>query len=144
MLQHDGSKKPMSNSVNTKVSPLCSLCNQHLEVVLHLFCNCIKTQDLRNSSVNASGEKLVSPLFSPTTVFLNEPNIPGNEDVLFNHILLLFKKFIYDNKNYQARIHILSITNYIKEAEKLEQKIAYRKGKLEFHFQKKNPIKHLF
>ena len=33
--------------------------------------------------------------------------------------------------------------NYVKEVEKIEQKIAHWKGKLEFHFKKWNPIKHL-
>ena len=34
--------------------------------------------------------------------------------------------------------------NYVKEVEKVEQKIAHRKGKLQFHLKKWNPIKHIF
>ena len=64
--------------------------------------------------------------------------------MIMNHILLLFKRFIYDNKNHPARIHFLSFMNYVKEFEKIEQKVAHRKGKLEFHFKKLNPIKHIF
>ena len=53
------------------------------------------------------------------------------------------KKFIYDKKNHPARIHFISFMNYVKEVEKIEQNVAHRKGKLEFHFQNRNPIKHL-
>ena len=126
------------------VSPLCSLCNQHPEDILRLFCNCAKTQDLWNSFANASGENLDLPQLDPTIVFLGESNIQGNDNVLLNHILPLFKKSIYDKKNHPARIHFLSFMNYVKEVERIEQKIAHRKGKLEFHFKKWNPIKHIF
>ena len=74
-------------------------------------------------------------------VFLCESNIQGNDNVLLSHILLLFKKFIFDKKNHPARIHFLSFMNYIKEVEKIEQKIAHRKGKLQFHFKKMEPNK---
>ena len=74
------------------VSPLCSLCNQHSEDALHLFCNCAKTQDLWNPFAGALGENLDLPQLSPTIVFLGESNIQGNDNVLLNHILLLFLK----------------------------------------------------
>ena len=80
------------------VNPLCSLCNQHPEDILHLLCNCAKTQDLWNSFANALGENLDLPQLNPTIAFLGESNTQGNDNVLLNHILLLFKKFIYDKK----------------------------------------------
>ena len=107
------------------VSPLCSLCNQYPEDILHLFCKCAKTQDLWNSLANVFGENLDSPQLNPTIVFLGESNVQDNDNVLLNHILLLFKKFIYDKKNHPARIHYLSFTNYVKEVEKIEQNIAH-------------------
>ena len=71
---------------------------------------------------------LILPQLNPIIIFLFESNIQGNDNVLLNHILLLSKKFIYDKKNHPARIHFLSIMNYVKEVEKMEQKIAHRKG----------------
>ena len=121
---------------NLYVSPLCSLCNQHPEDMLHLFCNCAKTKDLWNSFADALGENLDLPQLNPTIVFLGESNIQGNDNVLLNHILLRFKKFIYDKKNHLVRIYFLSLMNYVKEVEKIEQKIAHQKGNLEFHFKK--------
>ena len=125
------------------VSPLCSLCDQHPEDILHLFCKCAKPQDLWNSLASVLVENLDLPQLNPTIVFLGESNVQDNDNVLLNHILLLFKKFIYDKKNHPGRIHFLSFMNYVKEVEKIEQNIAHRKGKLEFHFKKWNPIKHL-
>ena len=97
-----------------------------------------------NSFANALGENLDLPQFSPTVVFLGLSNIQGNDNVLLNYVLLRFRKFICDKKNHPARIHFLSFMNYVKEVEKIEQKIARPKGKLEFHFKKWNPIKHIF
>ena len=97
------------------VSPLCFLCNQD---VPHCTCNCVKQQDLWNSFASALGENLNMPQLNPTTVFLGKSNIQGNDNFQLNHILFLLKKFIYDKKNHQPRIHFLSFMNYVKEVEK--------------------------
>ena len=107
------------------VSPLRSLCNQHPKDTPHLFGNCAKTQDLWNSFASALGENLDLPQVNPTFVLIGESNIQGNDNVLLNHIFLLFKKFIFDKKNHPARIHFLSFMNYVKEVEKIEQKITH-------------------
>ena len=114
------------------MSPLCSLCNQHPEDILHLSCNCAKAQDLWNSFANALGENLDLPQLNPTIVFLGISNIQGNDNVLLNHILLLFKKFIYDKKNHPARIHFLSFMNYVKKLKKLNKKLHTEKVSLNF------------
>ena len=85
-----------------------------------------------NSFANALGENLDLPQLNPTIVFFGESNIQGNDNVLLNHILLLFKKFIYDKKNHPARIHFLSFMNYVKEVEKIEKKLHTEKVSLNF------------
>ena len=125
------------------MSPLCSCVISILRTYYTFFVTVQKTQDLWNSFANALGKNLDLPQLNPTIVFLGESNIQGNDNVLLNHILLLFKKFIQDKKNHPARFHFLSFMNYVKEVEKIEQRIAHRKGKLEFHLKKWNPIKHI-
>ena len=50
---------------------------------------------------------------------------------------------MYDNKNHLLKSHIIALMNYLKSNEKIEQRIAYDKDKLETHFRKWNPIEHL-
>ena len=59
---------------------------------------------------------------------------------MINHILLLFKRFIFDNRSDRQKIHILALLNYFKTVKKVEQKIEYQKDKLKLHFEKWDPI----
>ena len=58
-----------------------------------------------------------------------------------NHIILLFKKFLYANKGSPAKLNSVSLKHYIKTFERIEQKIAYKKDKLKLHFKKWDCIK---
>ena len=57
-------------------------------------------------------------------------------NILCNHIILLFKKFLYANKGSPAKLNSVSLKHYIKRFERIEQKIAYKKDKLKLHFEK--------
>ena len=57
-------------------------------------------------------------------------------DLIINHIVLIFKKFLYDNRSNHSRIHIAALKYQLRLAEKVEQKIASKKGKMEFHLKK--------
>ena len=61
--------------------------------------------------------------------------------ILHNHIILLFKKFLYANKGSPARVNSVGLKHYIKTFERIEQKIAYKKDRLKLHFQKWDCIK---
>ena len=43
-----------------------------------------------------------------------------------------------------ADIRFMALLNYLKTVEKVEQKIAYHKDKLKLHFEKWDPIRHIF
>ena len=62
-------------------------------------------------------------------------------NILCNHITLLFKKFLYANKGSPAKLNSVSLKHYIKTFERIEQKIAYEKNKLKLHFKKSDCIK---
>ena len=49
---------------------------------------------------------------------------------------------MYDSKNHLSRSHIIALINYLKSNEKIEERIAYDKDKLETHFRKWNPMEH--
>ena len=128
---------------DTAVFLPCSLCSQELEDVLHLFCYCRKTHNLWKSL-----RKRLSPQFSlqeltPALSIFGNWNNKNTHNITLNHIAILFKKFMYDNRNHLLRSHIIALMNYLKSNEKIVQRIAYGKDKLETHFRKWRPMEHL-
>ena len=58
--------------------------------------------------------------------------IDNNNNLIVNHIVLIFKKFLYDNRSNHSRIHIAVLKYQLKSVEKVEQKIASKKAKWNF------------
>ena len=125
------------------VSHLCSLCLKEPEDILHLFCQCDKTQILWETLSNKVNGFLSLPKLELELAILGKWNLNTKEKVLINHIVLLFKRFIFDNRINRHKIHILALLNYFKTVEKVEQKIVYHKDKLKLHFKKWDPIRHI-
>ena len=124
------------------VSHLCPLCLKEPDDILHLFCQCDKTQLLWETLSYKVVGFLSLPKLEPELALSGKSNLNENEKVLICYIVLLFKRFILDNRSNCQKIHILALLNYFKTVEKSEQKIAYQKGKLLLHFEKWDPIRH--
>ena len=105
---------------NTAVSPPppCLLCSLKLEDVLHLFCHCPKTQNLWESLTERLSPQFSLPELTPTLSILGNWNNKNTHNIILNHITILFKKFIYDNRTHLLRIHITALMNYLKSIEK--------------------------
>ena len=132
------------SKLDPSISPLCSLCQQCPENVLHFFCECQKTQALWHALCDTLNPHISLPILRPITAILGEWNKLEENNVLINHILLLFKKFLYHRRNEPNRLHIITLMHYIKSIEKIEQKIANEKSKLAIHFKKWEVIRHAF
>ena len=114
-------------------SHLCSPCKRENETVSHLFCNCTFTQQLWKKAT----------ALEPSIVILGVWNIENENNVLLDHVVLLFKYFIYKNRTNKHAINIHALKNYIKFLQKIEQRIARKKDRLEKHFTKWEPIAQL-
>ena len=82
---------------NVVESPLCSLCNQASESVLHLFCTCTNTRNLwRQLCAWLANQNAMLPSnLEPQTAILGLWNEPIHD---LNHIILMFKCYIYLEK----------------------------------------------
>ena len=101
-----------------------------------MFCKCTTTLKL--------WEQLQTwipslPSLEPEICILGLWNCQSPDFIFINHIILIFKRFIY-LKKHEHHININGLKVFIKNIEKVEQKIASQKGKLEFHFKKWDSI----
>ena len=116
------------------ISPLCSLYQRSPENVLHFFCECQKTQALWHALCDALSPHISLLTLRTVIAILGEWNKLEENNILINHILLLFKKFLYHKTNEPNRLHIIALMHHIKSVEIIEQKIANEKSKLGIHF----------
>ena len=112
--------------------------------MIHLFCECSITKSLWHSLQKTFGSLLTLPALDPLISIVSRWDINNPNNALVNHIVLLFKKFLYQNKSNPQRIHILALNHYIKLVERIEQKIAYDALKLDTHFKKWEPVQIIF
>ena len=122
---------------DSAVNPLCSLCSQAPEDVVHLFCHCQETRQLWELLRSMLQGHITLPDPEPTLAVVGKWCIENNNNLI---IVLIFKKFLYDNRSNHSRIHIAALKYQLRLAEKIEQKIASEKGKMEFHLKKWDPI----
>ena len=80
-------------------SPMCSLCNSETETMTHLFCHCSKTDQMWNSLTSWCKGCLTLPVPEPSTAIQGFSDIRDEKSKLINHILILFKFFLYANRN---------------------------------------------
>ena len=121
-------------------SPLCSLCGNDLETILHFFCHCSITQNFWTQMQNWLSNILDVPELTSKIVILGKCPCQGATDILINHKILMFKKFLYTHRKSATQVAFVALKHYIAYTQKIEQTIARKNGKLTLHFKKWNPI----
>ena len=115
------------------ISPLCSLCQQCLENVLHFFCECQKTQALWHELCDVLSPHITLPTLRSIIAILGEWNKLEENNILINHTLLLFKNH---KRNESNRLHIMALMYYIKSVEKNRTKNSKREKQASHPFKK--------
>ena len=100
------------------VTPLCSLCNKFTESAIHFLSECRSTQTLWNKMQHWLHIGLL-PL-NPQNAMLGFFEAPNSSDLnVTNHILLIFKKALYNKRN----CSIIPNIDYIKQKIRLAYQI---------------------
>ena len=105
-------------------SPLCSYCNTYDETPIHLFCECNFTKYLWLQLNRHFCSDLTFPVLRPQTAILGLFNDSVSNTHLINHILLLFKLYIYKSRN-KHRLNINELLANIVKIKKLEKMTAF-------------------
>ena len=87
-----------------KPSPLCSFCNLYDETPYHMFYECDRVKCLWSDLVQCFQNNLILPTLTPQTAifgfldYTNNDSIFENNKCLSNHILLIFKLYVYKSR----------------------------------------------
>ena len=117
-------------------TPLCSLCKQEKKTVIHLLCHCHVTRQLWYSLGGSLQGVLRLPSLEPVAAMLGSWDLENEANVLLNHLMLLFKYFIYRFRNMNTSVNLCHLQHFILSVQKVEQKIAFRRNKLTHHLSK--------
>ena len=107
-------------------SPLCSLGETENESVLHLCCACAVTSNLleqlklRVSDISPFGKIDIDP----QTIIYGAWNLNMPDFILINHMILLFKRYIYLRRQDKHGPNITGLKSFIKNIETVERRIA--------------------
>ena len=118
---------------------LCSCCNEEEETLVHLFHSCLKTKQLWNKLRQYLSQFINIPQSTPQSsivgIFVN-----NQHSVLINHLLLIFKFYIYSAKN-TKQLNFDNLKKTIKKIKELEKEVTgSNKMKL---LKKWRPIDHI-
>ena len=98
-------------------SPRCSFWKLHDETIMHLFYDCLIVKRLRKSILSNNVIFLIS---TPQSAIFGFWDLDMNEHLILNHLLLIFKTYIYNAKTigYLNISHLLIFIKGIKDTEK--------------------------
>ena len=111
-----------------KLSPLCSFCNLCDETPLHIFYECDVVKCFWADLVHCFQNDLILPTLTPQAATLgilesesNDSTFKNNK-VFINHILLIFKLYVF-----KSRENLNNIIPKIRKVKTIEKEIALTK-----------------
>ena len=85
--------------------------------------------------------KVISfPILEPKTVILGLPSETTLNYILINHIILLFKRFIFVKRKERKHIGLNGLKAFIKNVENTENQIASRKQRQKIYITKNGTL----
>ena len=105
-------------------SPLCFICHSNDNTVAHLFWECVRVIQLWSQLRTFFSTDLNLPLLTPQTAIFGF--LVETDKCIFkitNHLLLIFKMYIYKSRE-KGSVDISSLINEIRKIETLEKNTA--------------------
>ena len=104
-------------------TPLCSFCHTKEETTFHIFFECCKTQSLWEELRKYFHDDFSLPILSPQTALFGFLDFSEHEDLfLFNHILLVFKLYLYKTRE-EKTLHLKMLLMNIVDVKRIEKKL---------------------
>ena len=109
-------------------SPLCPFCKLSDETVLHLFYECNIILNLWNELVLFFENEFTLFDLTPQAAFLGFLNVDSELLLIQNHLLLIFKIYIYNSRRSES-LKIKSLIREITKVKNIEEKISLNNEK---------------
>ena len=107
---------------------LCSFCNLEDETAVHLFANCNINTSLWNNIKEFFHSNLSIPPLTPQSAILGFYDIDQDAFLIINHILLLFKYFIYISRDTKT-LSFSRFYRYLQTIYTIEKRISQESEK---------------
>ena len=117
-------------------APLWSLQRVNQTLILQMHSDSETVDQLRSWLY----EVISFPILEPKTVILRLPSETTSNYILINHIILLFKHFIFLKRKERNHIGFNGLKAFIKNVENTENQITSHKQKADIHYKKWNPV----
>ena len=121
---------------------LCSFCNLYDETPFHIFYECDRVKFLWSELVQCFQNTLILPTLTPQTAILgildsvSNNSFFENNKILINHILLIFKLYVYKSRE-KKFININNLIAEIRKVKRIEKEIALNNSMKTTAFRKK-------
>ena len=117
-------------------SPDCAFCSSGPETLLHLFCQCPKILPLWHKLFGLIDEKTKKTHLYSIFNMMFGVNIKQGFDSCINFVFLCLKFYIYRCRFQGSQVDFEVFLALVKCKQKIEYKIANKKGKLGSHLKK--------
>ena len=112
--------------MNLSVSPLCSVCLKEQETFTHLFLECSYSSNLGRELQKSLSPKLSLPNLNVKHLMVGFIENKSTQ-IIVNHILLLFKRYIYLRKLQNKSVHFVGFKFFTRTIMKVEEKYLRKK-----------------
>ena len=115
---------------------LCPFCKNDNETLVHVFANCVVTVNLWSNIKGYFNDNLNIPLLTPQSAIFGFLEVDNNIFYILNHILLLFKHFIYISRD-SNKLPFLKFARNLRKVYEIEKKISQQSEKKQKLFKRK-------
>ena len=117
------------------VSPLCTMCNQRVETIIHLLVECEEVKKLWYGLERWIDHFMkIKVTFTPEIIIFNK--YQGKQSELMNTLVLIMKRYVYVQKCKKKTLSFQGYISHILYVKRIESFIAFRKQKSTKHDKK--------
>ena len=119
-----------------EISPRCSFCKLHEVTIMHLFHDCVIVKRIWNQLKSILSNNINFSISTPQSAIFGFWDLDTNENLILNHLLLIFKMYIY-NARTRGYLNVSPLLVYIKSIKDIEKKLCENDAKRRKKFIKK-------
>ena len=117
-------------------SPWCSFCKLHDEKIMHLFYDCLIVKRLWKQLKSILSNNLIFLISTPQSTIFGFWDLDTNEHLILNHLLLIFKMYIY-NARTTGYLNITHLMTFVKDIKDTKKELCENDAKRRKKFNKK-------